>query len=67
MSEGGIIGSVSTIPVVTPVVSGTVGDIVVDERPSGTDGTDYWTIDPAGTVTTTGKVTGSKTITRAAV
>ena len=47
--------SITTTPVVTPSIGGTVTDITVDTKPSGTDGTDYWTLNPGGSVTTTGK------------
>ena len=47
--------SITTAPVVTPSVGGTVTAITVDTKPSGTDGTDYWTLNPGGSVTTTGK------------
>ena len=46
--------SISTVPVVTGALSGTVTDIGTTTKPSGTDGTDYWTITPSGSVTTTG-------------
>ena len=47
--------SVSTTPVVTGATSGTVTDISTTTKPSsGTDGTNYWTITPGGSVTTTG-------------
>ena len=48
-------GTVSTHtvdnPAVTYKISGTVGNISSTTKPSGTDGTDYWTIDPDGDVT----------------
>ena len=46
--------SVNTVPVVTGEVTGTVTNIGTSTQPSGTDGTDYWTITPSGSVTTTG-------------
>ena len=46
--------SVSTTPVVTGSISGTVTNIGTTTTPSGTDGTNYWTITPSGSVTTTG-------------
>jgi hypothetical protein len=46
--------SVTTIPVVTGSISGTVSNIGTTTKPSGTDGTNYWTITPSGSVTTTG-------------
>lgn len=52
--------SVTTSPVVTGATSGTITDIGSTTKPSsGTDGTDYWTITPGGSVTTTGKSTAS--------
>lgn len=57
--------SVSTTPVVTPSISGSVTGISTTTAPSsGTDGTDYWILDPSGSVTTTGKssATGKATI-----
>ena len=45
----------STQPIVTGALSGTITDIGTTTAPSsGTDGTDYWTITPSGSVTTTG-------------
>lgn len=49
--------SITTTPVVTGSLSGTVTNIGTTTKPSGTDGTDYWTITPSGSVTTTGKST----------
>lgn len=46
--------SVSTTPVVTGSLSGTITSIGTTTKPSGTDGTNYWTITPSGSVTTTG-------------
>lgn len=46
--------SITTTPVVTGSVSGTVTSIATTSKPSGTDGTTYWTITPSGSVTTTG-------------
>ena len=43
--------SVSTAPTYTPATSGSITDITTDVLPSGTDGTDYWTITPSGTKT----------------
>lgn len=51
--------SVSTTPVVTGAISGTVTNIGTTTKPSGTDGTNYWTITPGGSVTTTGKSTAN--------
>ena len=51
--------SVTTTPVVTGSTTGTVTNIGTTTKPSGTDGTDYWTITPSGSVTTTGKSTAS--------
>ena len=60
--------SISTTPVVTGSISGTVTNIGTTTKPSsGTDGTDYWTITPSGSVTTTGVSTakGKATISTA--
>ena len=46
--------SISTTPVVTGSIAGTVTNIGTTTKPSGTDGTNYWTITPSGSVTTTG-------------
>ena len=46
--------SITTTPVVTTALSGTVTSIGTTTKPSGTDGTDYWTITPSGSVSTTG-------------
>ena len=54
--------SITTAPVVTPSISGKVTDISTTTKPSGTDGIDYWTIDPSGSVTKTGVATGTATI-----
>ena len=70
---GGYSGSVSshsitTTPVVTGSISGTVTNIGTTTKPSsGTDGTNYWTITPSGSVTTTGVSTakGKATISTA--
>ena len=51
--------SITTAPVVTGSLSGTVTNIGTTTKPSGTDGTDYWTITPSGSVTTTGKSTAN--------
>ena len=55
--------AISTTPVVTGSVTGTISSIYKTSQPSGTDGTDYWTITPSGTVTTTGVSTASATAT----
>ena len=55
--------SISTTPVVTPSIGGTVTDISSTSQPSGTNGTDYWTLDPGGSVTTTGVSTAKATAT----
>ena len=55
--------NISTVPVVTPSISGTVTNISSTSQPSGTNGTDYWTLDPDGSVTTTGKSTAKATAT----
>lgn len=59
--------SVTTTPVVTGSISGTITDIGTTTKPSGTDGTNYWTITPNGSVTTTGvsTATGKATISTA--
>ena len=59
ISAGSHSGSVSThtiktTPVVTPSISGTITSIATTTKPSGTDGTHYFTIDPSGSVTTKG-------------
>ena len=41
--------SITTAPVVTGSLSGTISNIGTTTKPSGTDGTDYWTITPTGT------------------
>ena len=41
-------------PTVTPSIGGNVTDITQTTAPSGTNGTDYWTLDPGGSVTTSG-------------
>ena len=46
--------TISTNPAVTGSIAGTVTNIGTTTKPSGTDGTDYWTITPSGSVTTTG-------------
>jgi len=55
--------ALTTTPVVTPSVSGTSTNITTTTKPSGTDGTDYWTLDPVGTVTTVGSATATGTAT----
>lgn len=55
--------SISTTPVVTADVSSSVTNITTTTQPSGTDGTDYWTITPSGSVTTTGVSTAQGTAT----
>lgn len=47
--------SITVTPVVTGAIGGTVTNIGTTTQPSGTDGTDYWTITPTGSVTTIGK------------
>ena len=42
--------SINTPPTVTYSLSGSVSSIGTATKPSGTDGTDYWTITPGGTV-----------------
>ena len=63
--------TVGTIPVVTVSSSGTFKSAttygVTTTKPSGTDGTNYLTIDGAGEVTTTGKATSTVKVTRADV
>ena len=66
--------SITTTPVVTPSVSGTAVSStsqtnfgVTTTKPSGTDGTDYITLDPSGSVTTTGKTKGRGSVTRATI
>ena len=46
--------SVTTPPIVTGKILGTVTNIGTTTKPSGTDGTNYWTITPSGSVTATG-------------
>lgn len=46
--------SVNVVPVVTGEIAGTVTGIGTNTQPTGTDGTDYWTITPSGSVTTAG-------------
>lgn len=66
--------SITTTPEVTPSVSGTAVSStsqtnfgVTTTKPSGTDGTDYITLDPSGSVTTTGKTKGRGSVTRGTV
>lgn len=66
--------SITTTPEVTPSVSGTAVSStsqtnfgVTTTKPSGTDGTDYITLDPSGSVTTTGKTKGRGSVTRETV
>ena len=56
--------SVDINPVVTGSISGTITDIGTTTKPSGDDGTDYWTISPTGSVAVTGisKAKGQATI-----
>ena len=49
--------AVTATPVVTGSISGSVSNIGTTTQPSGTDGTDYWTITPSGSVTTVGIAT----------
>ena len=51
--------TISTVPEVTPSIGGTASSISSTTKPSGTDGTDFWTLDPNGSVTKTGKSTAS--------
>ena len=51
--------SITTTPVVTGSLSGTGASIGTTTKPSGTDGTDYWTFTPGGSVTTTGVSTAN--------
>ena len=65
--EGGYSGSVSsqgtnTAAAFTPKVTGTITSIATSTQPSGTDGTDYWTITPNGDKTT-GKARAKATAT----
>lgn len=55
--------AITTTPVVTPSISGKITDITSTTQPSGTDGTNYWSIDPNGSVTTTGVATATGTAT----
>lgn len=66
--------SITTAPVVTPSISGTAVSStsqtnfgVTTTKPSGTDGTNYITIDPSGSVTTTGKTKGRGSVTRGTI
>lgn len=43
-----------TQPIVTGAINGTVNNIATTSKPTGTDGTDYWTITPKGSNTSTG-------------
>ena len=45
-----------TSGIVTGKVNGSIANIATDVKPSGTDGTDYWTIKPSATVTSVGEV-----------
>ena len=71
LSAGAGAATITTAPVVTPSVGGTVvGKTaygVTTTKPSGTDGTNYFTIDPGGSVTTTGKAKGKGTVSRATI
>ena len=42
----------STAAAFTPSISGTLKDVATSTKPSGTDGTDYWTMTPGGSKTT---------------
>lgn len=42
---------------VTPSIGGTVTNVATTTKPSGTDGTDYLTLNPGGSITTQPKVT----------
>lgn len=53
-----------TKPTITPSIGGNITDITQTSTPSGTNGTDYWTIDPGGSVTTNGS---SKTVAKATI
>jgi len=55
-------GGTNTAAAFTPSVTGTVTDITTGTAPSGTDGTDYWTITPSGSKTT-GKARAKATAT----
>jgi len=55
--------AITTTPIVTPAISGNITDITTTTTPSGTSGTDYWLLDPSGTVTTTGIATATGTAT----
>ena len=46
--------SITTTPAVKGALTGTINQIGTTTQPSGTDGTDYWSITPSGTVTATG-------------
>ena len=56
-----------TKPTITPSIGGNITGITQTSTPSGTNGTDYWTIDPGGSVTTNGSssVTATATISSA--
>ena len=59
--------AITTKPVITPSIGGNITDITTTTAPtSGTNGTDYWTIDPGGSVTTNGqsRANGKATITK---
>ena len=47
--------SITTKPKVTGALSGKITTIGTTTQPSGTDGTDYWSVTPSTTLTTTGK------------
>lgn len=53
-----------TNPTITPSIKGNITNITQTSTPGGTNGTDYWTIDPDGSVTTDGSsdVTAKATI-----
>lgn len=46
--------SITTTPAVTPSIAGSIQNISSLDKPAGTDGVDFYTIDPSGSVTTTG-------------
>ena len=59
--------AITTKPVITPSIGGNITSITTTTEPVyGTNGTDYWTIDPEGSVTTNGqsRANGKATITK---
>lgn len=46
--------SITKNPIVSPSVDGTVASISTTVKPSGTNGTDYWTMTPSGVVSANG-------------